>query len=494
MSSADQSELHQDPTFNLAASRANGVQIPGSDILSPLASRSLFWRARYLEASPALCHIPLLFWLTEAARPRIAVTLGVTDAVPHFALCQAVEKLGLESLCIGIEPASEADAQPADLSKQRAFNEINFAEFSQILQAAPGKDGFIPPESKIDLLLINRPITQQLLDTLDTHWLPQLSERSLIVVLHDEDTAEDGSLFRHLSAAGNSFTCDLDSRASVIFHGPEQNDRLQRLAGLKPGLPGYLAVRNIFARLGELHSNAERLAGETSNTDIARRKQDEQAAALATAQTEASDLGQTVTQLEQALQELRAKYQQDTDQLNTLQDSFSAAQATCTDLQELVSEQKNTLAERYKDIAILGNELQAKDEEIQAVTGDRDSLHQEKDLLSAELGALKTTLSAAETERQKLQQLTSEQEDSLAERYKDIAVLGNELQAKIEETQTVSEERDALRQEIEALKRQLGEVEQQRDMHAERVQALEHSTSWRVTAPLRKVSLAVKPQ
>lgn len=292
MRTAEQSELQQDNTHSLTASHsyANSIQQPGADILTPLASRSLFWRARYLEDSPTLCHIPLLFWLTEAARPRIAVTLGVTDAVPHFAVCQAVDKLGMESLCIGVEPAPEPDAKPADLSKQHDFNETNFAEFSQIVQEAPGKDSFLAAENKVDLLLINRPITQKLIETLDTHWLPHLSERSIIVVLHDGETAGHGSLFRHLSAAGSSFTCDLESRATVIFHGPEQNDRLQRLASLKPGLPGYLTARNIFARLGELHRNAERLAFKTREAAIARRQRDEKAAELATAQAETEKL------------------------------------------------------------------------------------------------------------------------------------------------------------------------------------------------------------
>lgn len=564
MSSADQSELHQDTALSLAASRANGVQIPGSDILSPLASRSLFWRARYLEASPALCHIPLLFWLTEAARPRIAVTLGVADAVPHFALCQAVDKLGLESLCIGVEPAPEQGAKPADLKKQTAFNEANFAEFSQIVQDSEAKEGILPPKSKIDLLLINRPVTEELIGTLDANWLPLLSERSIIVVLQDGDASGYGSFFRRLSSTGDSFTCDLASRASVIFYGPEQNERLQRLARLNPGHPGYLGARNIFARLGELHSNAERLAFKNREAATARRQRDEknaelaaaQAAAdklsaqykersalVATAQAEAFDLGQTVTRLEQDLKDSEAKRQQDKEllgkELGTLKESFAAAQAECQRLQQLAAEaeaaaqqreaaqqenellsqevgtlkeslaaaqaehqkmrqkaaeQEKTLTERYDDIAVLGNELQAKAAEAEEAAQEREAARQESELLSQELSSLKKSLGAAQAERQKLQLLAAEQEESLAERYADIAVLGNELQTKAAEAEKAAAEREALRQENEALQQRLNEAEQLRDMHAERIQALEHSTSWRVTAPLRKVSLAVKPQ
>lgn len=498
MRSAEQSELHQDKTHSLTASPANGVQQPGTDILMPLASRSLFWRARYLEASPALCHIPLLFWLTETARPRVAVTLGVADAVPHFALCQAVDKLGLDSLCIGIEPAPEQDAKLADLTKQSDFNDANFAEFSQIVQDAPGKEGLLPPEGKIDLLLINRPVTQELIEALDSNWLPHLSERSIIVVLQGGETPGYGSFFRRLSATGNSFTCDLESRASVIFHGPEQNDRLQRLAGLKPGQTGYLAVRNIFARLGELHSNAERLAFKTRESRIARRQRDEKAADLAsaqaeaqklsaqynersslvaTAQAEAFDLRQAAAELEQQLQDSQARHQQEKELLNkeisTLKESLSTAQTECGALRKQVAEQEQALSDRYGDISALGLELEAR--------------RQEKELLGKEISTLKESFGTAEAERQKLQKLAAEQEQTLSERYNDIAVLGLELQAKVGENSKLAEE-------IETLKRMLGETETLRDAHAERVHDLENSTSWRVTAPLRKASLTLRPK
>ena len=60
------------------------------DPFTPMARHSLFWRARYLAPSEAIVAVPFLFWLTETLRPQVVVTLGVDDAVPHFAVCQAV--------------------------------------------------------------------------------------------------------------------------------------------------------------------------------------------------------------------------------------------------------------------------------------------------------------------------------------------------------------------------------------------------------------------
>ncbi|MCA0858895.1 coiled-coil domain-containing protein [Phaeobacter italicus] len=500
MRTAEKPELQHDRTHNLTASHpyANSVQQPGADVLNPLASRSLFWRARYLEASPALCHIPLLFWLVETARPRIAVTLGVADAVPHFALCQAVDKLGLDSLCMGVEHAYDDGETQGDLTKQLDFNEENFAEFSQIVQDDPDKARFLPPESKIDLLLINRPVTQELVESLEADWLPHLSERSIIVVLQEKGASGYSAFFHRLSANGNSFTCDLESRATVLFHGPEQNDRLQRLANLKPGHTGYLAARNIFARLGELHSNAERLAFKNRESHIARRQRDEKAAELAsvqaevqnlstqynerstlvaTAQAEAFDLSQAAAKLEQQLQDSKAQHQQEKElldkEISALKESLDAVQTECKKLQQQAAEHEQILNDRYGDISALGLELEAQ--------------KQKEDLLNQEISTLKESCSSAEAERQKLQRLAEEQEQALSERYNDIAVLGLEIEAKTEENRR-------LKEEIEALKGTLGETAHLRDMHARRVQDLENSTSWRVTAPLRKASLTFRPK
>lgn len=415
MKPADQSELHQDITHNLNASHANSVQQPGADILTPLASRSLFWRARYLEASPVLCHIPLLFWLIEAARPRITVTLGVADAVPHFALCQAVDKLGLDSLCFGVEPVPVS-------AEAASFNKRNYVDFSDFVKASGETPDFLPHSSKADLIVINKPASKTLIDALRNAWLPQLSDRGVILFLHTPEADAAEAFHAAFAAEDESFSLWQNGSASIVLHGSNHSERLQRLTQLKPGHSGFMAASTVFRRLGELHSKTAELEHAASELIQAR-----QNAALSTAE----------------LQKTQAKLKTWADQ----------------------------------------------DETIPKLHRDLTEARQQNDLLHEELRGLRHRLPALEKEAPDLRKLLLEQEETLSERYTDIATLGLEIQAKTKENDTLRAEREVTQEEIALLKEQLSAATHQRDQFAERVQALEHSTSWKVTAPLRKASL-----
>lgn len=418
MRSAEQSELHQDKTHSLAASPANGVQQPGTDILTPLASRSLFWRARYLEASPALCHIPLLFWLTETARPRIAVTLGVADAVPHFALCQAVDKLGLDSLCIGVEDT-------ALNAETTSFNQRNYEDFSHFAKASGETPEFLPLGREADLLIVNRPASKALISALSSTWQSRLSDQSIILFLHGPEAGAEAAFQEAFLAEDKVFSLGLHGPASLVIHGSNQPERLQRLVQLNPGHPGYIAASTVFRRLGELHSKSCELEQATAELTQAR-----QNAALNAAE----------------LQKAQAQLKSQTDQ-------------------------KGPQSKLHQDLT---------------------QARQQNSLLHEELTTFKHRLPSLEEETQHLRKLLTEQEETLSERYTDIAALGLEIETVRIERERAKADSQSLQQEIADLKEQLSAAKQQCDQFAERVHALENSTSWRVTAPLRKASLTFR--
>src|SRR5271169_7204359 len=68
-------------------------------------SISSFWQPEYVTPLiPGwLEHAPFAFWIVEALKPRIVVELGTHGGFSYFALCQAVQRLGIESHCFAVD-------------------------------------------------------------------------------------------------------------------------------------------------------------------------------------------------------------------------------------------------------------------------------------------------------------------------------------------------------------------------------------------------------
>ncbi|MCH2497806.1 MAG: hypothetical protein MK104_12410 [Erythrobacter sp.] len=73
-----------------------------TELFGPAVFGPLFLRPRLVANTPALAHVPLLFWVCAALRPRHAVVIGVGQGVLHFAVCQALERIGGVSSCRGV--------------------------------------------------------------------------------------------------------------------------------------------------------------------------------------------------------------------------------------------------------------------------------------------------------------------------------------------------------------------------------------------------------
>lgn len=414
------------------------------DPVAPIASQSLFWRARYLAASPSLGALPLLFWLSENIRPAIGVTLGTADAVPHFALCQAVEKLGLEAMCFGIGMTDEAAEDPAAIQD---YNETHYGDFSLLSYADQEEVQELLDEAQIDLLVVNRPATQALQDEIDTLWLPRLSDRAVVLFLRGGDNLRDYAA--SISRGAGQFSLDARKGICLALRGERQGDRLSRLCRLRVGQPGYLAVRNIFARAGELHSKTYEL-----------RRRD----------MGAPDSAQLAA-LETQLSERDASCRQLTDRLDRKSAELESARAEVTALQK-------------------------------AQDAPRDRPAEQPDIDATRQG------DAAEDtgETEELRASLHKREQELEARFEDIAVLGVELKklsTELEETRNraaghMRELEDATRNaqgkdhDLATLRDILHQTERERDEARQRVMDLEGSSSWRITSPLRRASLMVR--
>ena len=230
----------------------------GRERASPfsLLSQALFWRPRHLAASPALGYLPLIFWLMEAARPQRIVQFGVGDGVAYMGMCQAVERLGEVSTCLGFE--SPAARLPAPM---RGEHDRHYPDFSLILEADPLKEAH-RFKGEIDLLILNQDLESESVLLLRQDWAPRLSRRAAVLRMRPAGALFDREAGALFADRGESILVGPMSPGGrvmeILLYGEEQPERLRALAALHPGDAAHMAVRQAFNRLGQGVENAWR--------------------------------------------------------------------------------------------------------------------------------------------------------------------------------------------------------------------------------------------
>lgn len=415
-----------------------------SDLPIPLTSRAVFWRPRHNGGEGTMLHQPFLFWLAETARPTRVVQIGLAEPVRFLSLCQAVEKLGMEALCMGVVVGEEAQGFNAAQLDQHAtlYGDFSFVTSEDMARATRHVHG-----QDVDLLVIDMPLNDEQVAALRTHWVPLLSDRALIVV-HDPEGNLAGSdarqYFDGLAQANSSISFSHTAPGlQVILHGNKQPERLLRLADLELGMPGYLLARQVFARLGQGLENAQ----------LARRAQDsikkEKAATKA---------------LEQKIAGLEEKLTNEKTQRNAAQTAEERQVSLIAGLQARIFDLETQLGQR-PDVSSPG----------------------EIDSIRAEMEALKTAAAAEAQRRDKLQKMvkTLEEEKATLTVERDRARGGRrrEEQQRVDEIaalqQSHAQEIDALRLDMakhagdrEAFASGISDLEKEKAELFEKVQSL----------------------
>lgn len=153
---------------------------------SPLAliGRAGLWRPRHAAQAQQLRHMPLLFWLIDALKPRQMVQIGLSDASSYLCLCQALDKTSQDSLALGIEAAPAPSPLPGWSAEQRALHDVLYGDVSTLLAAPIEQAAAQLYDRPIDLLLLAQPLSPALIAPLSRHILPRLTERSCVVLLN----------------------------------------------------------------------------------------------------------------------------------------------------------------------------------------------------------------------------------------------------------------------------------------------------------------------
>lgn len=336
---------------------AHAVDIHGREILNPAASWTPFWKPRFVAASPALAHIPFLFWLIENHAPQRIVQLGVGDGVGYLALCQAVDKLGLNAACRGIslrggqEPGSDAVAH-----HDKMYEDFSILSVEELPTANRHyrKGG-------IDLLVINTPLEAEIAGVLADKWNGLMSDRGLIVVFDSkEQMAREGAHPWLIPLLDTHPAIELEQGDGLIAlaTGPNQDGRISRLADLELGMAGYREARQVFQALGD------RIVA-----------------------------GHCMEELQVALETRTSSFASAKNELAHIQQEFAKARAA----EDNANEQLASMHANTFDLENERSELAAK---LAAADSDRRALEEE---MAAELSRLEAELSARNAQAEKFQ-------------------------------------------------------------------------------------------
>ncbi|WP_158635509.1 hypothetical protein [Gemmobacter aquaticus] len=490
-----------------------------SDLTSPQAARALFWRARYLQESPILQHLPFLFWLLSILRPRRYVEINMTEAVSYFAACQAMDKIEPDAVCTGIW--HQTGGKPATIPEGILWRNSEFyAEFSQILTEPPAKVASRIHNGSVDLLLVNLQGDDTPMNSLVQDWTCKLSERAVVLV---HGTGRPGFeetpgavLLRDLGARCPTVHFDGGDGLSVLLWGTERQERFQGLANLAPETPDYFDVRQVFQRLGAAHryewksrKDSQRLHEQQRSLDRLQKENTELSRDLEERTLLSQEHSLQVATLRAQLHDLEMKRKAWED---TAKQRIAALEAEREEQSIRRQEAEAGREERFREIAVLTSTLEKERERTQRSVEERTLLIQEHSLqvttLQAQLHDLemkrkawedtaKQRIAALEAEREEQSIRRQEAEAGREERFREIAVLTSTLEKERERTQRSVEERTLLIQEhslqVATLQAQLHELEMKRKawedeakQHLERYNAVINSTSWCITRPARR--------
>jgi Methyltransferase domain len=140
-----------------------GRQNPGPVELDALLADELepvFWTPELLnEESPFWPHVPFVFWLVAATRPRLVVELGMDQGVSYAAFCEAARRLQLDASFHAVDLWRDAEGRgqdgDADFDDFTKFHDFRYKAFSHLMRLpfAQARENFA--DGSIDLLHVN---------------------------------------------------------------------------------------------------------------------------------------------------------------------------------------------------------------------------------------------------------------------------------------------------------------------------------------------------
>ena len=480
------------------------VVTPLTELSIPLSSKAVFWPPRHGALSKDIFHVPLIFWLVETMRPARVLQLGLQDPGSYLAVCQAMDRLGLEGQCWVLASAGEADSLGA--ARQEQHDQM-YGDFSSILTRSHERTSRSLRGMGIDLLIVDMPSNDPNFSVVCDLWLPLLSERGVIVLKDVDAGVEDENafqaLFDTLTQGYPMFRSQYGDRAlHIILHGDNQPERLRHLAELDLGMPGNLAVRQVFSRLGQGLVDGQALqririekAKMECEASALKARVSELEASVDTERNEAVDAKSFAQQLQGQYNERQADLfdlERDRDNAKAataaLQEARDHAQAEAAKLRDEINKLKDGADGAQKEaqtkIEKLQSALTEAEQARSQVWADFDQLREEQDektaVLTSRVADKDKALTALRADLEKAQQArdaaNSECEAAKNATEKALAALRTDLekaqQARDAAVQAAEKAQEEFSQHLETMQDQIEAMQKERFMAQQSVGSL----------------------
>jgi len=156
----------------------------------------VFWEPlRLVPPDPWVGHLPFAYWLIKVSKPAMLLELGTHTGNSYFAFCQALASLNTAARAYAVDTwqGDEHAGYYSDdvFADVTAFNRAHFLPFSTLVRTTFDDARGYFPDSSIDLLHIDGMHTYEAVKHDFETWRSALSPRA-VVVFHDVNVRERG--------------------------------------------------------------------------------------------------------------------------------------------------------------------------------------------------------------------------------------------------------------------------------------------------------------